>query len=411
MAKILIISAVFPPEPVVSAQISYDLAENLCKHHEVTVLCPKPTRPFGYSFKNANNIKFNYKVIRLSSFTYPESKIIGRMKESKSFGNRCADYISEHKNDIDIIYANAWPLFSQKTIVKTAKKYKIPCILHIQDIYPESYINKLKLGKSIIYKLLLPIDKYILTNAVHIICISENMQKILSGTRRIPLKKIDVIPNWQNEEPFLPFVENTISIVNDKEHIFTFMYLGNNGPVAGVDFLIKSFIKAKIPNSRLIVAGGGSKTEDCKEIVRKVGADNVFFIPVPEGKVPEIQSIADVMLLPVKKGGAMSSIPSKLPAYMFSAKFIIASLDSDSDSARIINDADCGIVVDPENEEKMIQTMKNVSCRSQAVLKEKGLKGFDYAMKKLSREANLPKIVALIEKFATTHENQRNRTK
>ena len=69
------------------------------------------------------------------------------------------------------------------------------------------------------------------------------------------------------------------------------------------------------------------------------------------------------------------------------------------------------LVVDPENEEKMIQTMKNVSCRSQAVLKEKGLKGFDYAMKKLSREANLPKIVALIEKFATTHENQRNRTK
>ena len=96
---------------------------------------------------------------------------------------------------------------------------------------------------------------------------------------------------------------------------------------------------------------------------------------------------------------------------MFSAKFIIAGLDSDSDSARIINDADCGIVVDPENEEKMIQTMKNVSCRSQAVLKEKGLKGFDYAMKELSREANLPKIVALIEKFATTHENQRNRTK
>ena len=48
MAKILIISAVFPPEPVVSAQISYDLAENLCKQNEVTVLCPKPTRPFGY---------------------------------------------------------------------------------------------------------------------------------------------------------------------------------------------------------------------------------------------------------------------------------------------------------------------------------------------------------------------------
>jgi glycosyltransferase involved in cell wall biosynthesis len=396
MAKILIISAVFPPEPVVSAQISYDLAENLCKHHEVTVLCPKPTRPFGYSFKDERDIKFRYKVIRLSSFTCPESKIIGRIKESKSFGNHCADYISEHKNDIDIIYANAWPLFSQKTIVKTAKKYKIPCILHIQDIYPESYINKLKLGRSIIYKLLLPIDKYVLANAAHIICISENMQKILSETRRIPLKKMDVIPNWQNEEPFLPFVENTISTVNDKEHIFTFMYLGNNGPVASVDFLIKSFIKAKIPNSRLIVAGGGSKTEDCKEIVRKAGADNVFFIPVPEGKVPEIQSIADVMLLPVKKGGAMSSIPSKLPAYMFSAKPILGSLDKESDTAKAIVDANCGIVTEPENESELITAMQIISEWDKSLLEEKGQNGFNYAMKNFSKAINLKKIVELL---------------
>lgn len=45
--RILIVTAVFPPEPVVSAQISYDLATELSKKYNVTVLCPPPTRPNG----------------------------------------------------------------------------------------------------------------------------------------------------------------------------------------------------------------------------------------------------------------------------------------------------------------------------------------------------------------------------
>ena len=43
--KILIISAVFPPEQVTSAFLNYDLAKALAKDYKVTVLRPKPTRP------------------------------------------------------------------------------------------------------------------------------------------------------------------------------------------------------------------------------------------------------------------------------------------------------------------------------------------------------------------------------
>ena len=52
------------------------------------------------------------------------------------------------------------------------------------------------------------------------------------------------------------------------------------------------------------------------------------------------------MLLPIKKGAASSSIPSKLPAYMFSAKPIIGCMDVDSDTADAINQAECGWWID-----------------------------------------------------------------
>ena len=291
---------------------------------------------------------------------------------------------------------NSWPLFSQYFIVKEAKKHNIPSIVHVMDIYPESLTNKISIGSGLVQKTLLPIDKYILRNTEKVICISENMKQHLSQSRDLPVSKLHIVHNWQDEESFITFKNNNLTANND-EMPFTFMYLGNNGPVAGVEFLIQSFVDANIKNSQLIVAGGGSRTEACKKLADRLGATNVKFILVPDGKVPEIQSKADVMLLPVKKGGAMSSIPSKLPAYMFSAKPIIGSLDEISDTAKAIIDADCGIVVSPENKNELIAAMRNISVWAKSVLEEKGENGFNYAMKYFSRSRNLEKLIRIVK--------------
>jgi hypothetical protein len=50
MLKVVVISAVFPPEPVVSATLSADLARELAKKNNVTVLSPMPSRPLGFKF-------------------------------------------------------------------------------------------------------------------------------------------------------------------------------------------------------------------------------------------------------------------------------------------------------------------------------------------------------------------------
>lgn len=394
--NVLIISCVFPPEPIVSAQLSRDIAFELAKESEVVVLSPKPSRPYNFKLEAGNKIDHSFKHVIVNSFTSPQLSLLGRMRESYSFGKACQKYIKKNKDKFDIVYLNAWPIFAQYFIVKTAKKYNIPCIVHVQDIYPESFTNKLKFGVRIVRKVFLPIDKYILQNAQKIICISENMRQHLNNTRRIELSKMTVVANWQNEDSFIEFAENNTKEKTTSE-LFTFMYLGNNGPVAGVDFLITSFAKANIKNSQLIIAGGGSKTDDCKQLADKLRITNrVYFITVPDGRVPETQAMADVMLLPVKKGGAMSSIPSKLPAYMFSAKPIIGSLDLESDTARAIKDADCGILVKPENESKLIEAMNEIVNWNNDILVQKGKNGFNYAIDNFSKKINLEKVINII---------------
>ena len=68
MFKIIIISAVFPPEPMVSASISFDLAESLSGIHEITVPSPAPSSPAGYNFSQPVNSLKNFKHIELKSF-------------------------------------------------------------------------------------------------------------------------------------------------------------------------------------------------------------------------------------------------------------------------------------------------------------------------------------------------------
>ncbi len=390
----MIISAVFPPEPVVSASLSKDIASELANENAVTVLCPNPTRPHGFIFEKEIE-STDYKVIRLNSYTCSASELFNRFRESYSFGNHCFKYIAYNHKNIDIIYANTWPLFAQYFAVKAATKYNIPITIHVQDLYPESLSNKFPLLNNVLTYFLLPIDKYVLTNATKVIAISNKMKNYLVNSRKIESDKIELVQNWQDEEAFIHYDLGESQNQSTKRTL-TFMYLGNIGPVAGIDFLIEAFVNADLKNSRLVIAGAGSKKSALQNKVNLMGMSTIEFWSVPDGKVPEIQAKADILFLPIKKGAASSSIPSKLPAYMFSKRPIIASVDPDSDTARVIYAADCGWVLQPEDITSLSAMMQQVAITSKDELLKKGENGFSYAIKNLSKKNNLVKVVKCI---------------
>jgi len=396
---IVMISAVFPPEPVVSASLSNDLAIGLSEKYCVKVLTPKPSRPLGYSFKEGVSEKRKFEQIILDSYTFPKSKLFGRMRESYSFGKHAVSYISENKNKINCLYIDAWPLMSQYLIIRIAKRHSIPTVVHVQDIYPESLIGKLNFLGSVVIRILLPLDKYILKNATQVVAISGNMKETFVKTRGIDLSKITVIHNWQNESDFINYKNlNKSETRRKREEQFTLMYLGNIGPVAGLEFLIEAFAKANLKGIRLIISGSGSTKPRCIKIAKSFPSPNIEFWDVPDGKVPEIQDKADILLLPIRKGAAMSSVPSKLIAYMFSAKPVISLVDEVSDSAHTIKSANCGWIVPPDNYDSFIEMIKNVACIPAEELKKLGTNGFNYAMENFSKKENLQKLINLIDK-------------
>ena len=394
--RILIISAVFPPEQVTSAALNYDLAHELAKTYDVTVLRPYPTRPIGMQFDNTDVDDSSFKTVLVNSYTHPESALLGRFKESIDFGRKSAEYIKQRHKEIDFVYNDGWQLFGLNIVARACVKYGIPYIVPVQDIYPECLLTKGSFPsfiKKIIKTVLLPIDKYCQKHAAKVRTISNEMADYLSSSRGIKRSSYVVVNNWQNDEDFADIETNKS---NDR---IIFEYVGSINVHANVDMIIKAFKVANIPGSELRIYGGGNQKEVCQNIVKELQMNNVSFDFVSRAEIPHVQASADVLLLALPKGNGGLCLPSKLTSYMLSGKPVIASIDKDSATNRIIEEEHCGYVVEPDNEVAMADAFKRFATLKVEDRESMGKNSCNYALKHLTKEVNLGIIVNEINKI------------
>lgn len=396
--KIVIISAVFPPEPVTSATLNYDLAAELAKENDVVVLKPSPSRPAGFDFSQQKKLSGNnaFKEIILDSYVHPTSSFLGRMKESRSFGNASAAYIRKHCDEIDFVYNDGWQLFGLYIVAKACVKNNIPYIVPIQDIYPESITTKIPnvIGLHAITKALLGgYDRYYQKHAAMVRTITGNMADYLSATRNVPRKKYLVVANWQNDEEFDDY--KTTFRKNGKT---VFMFVGNNNKQANVELMIRAFHEAHLDNAEFRIMGGGNAKADCIALAKQLGHEDIIFEVVPPGMVASVQKEADVMVLALIGGTGTQGVPSKLTAYMFSGKPVIASMDAEADAAHMILEAKAGFVTKADDVETFANSFKQMAAASTDNLQVMGDNSRRFAEEKLSRKVNLSLVVNEIKK-------------
>lgn len=393
--RILIVSAVFPPEQITSAFLNYDLAKALAKEYNVTVLRPKPSRPIGAKLQDDWSDP-DFETVMINSFTHPESELIGRFKEAVDFSKKSVAYLKAHKDEIDFVYNDGWQLFGLNIIAKACVKYDIPYIVPIQDIYPECLLTKSHVpgfAKKIINSILLPIDKYYQKHAYRVRTISDEMADYLSSTRKIDRDKYLVVNNWQNDDDFMKLPAARLS------DTIVFEYVGSINVHANVDLLIKAFAEANISNSELRIYGGGNQKENCQQLVKKMGLTNVSFGYVSRNEIPAVQSDASVLILALPTGNGNLCLPSKLTSYLLSGRPVLASVDQDSSTKRILEGEDCGKTVVPDDKDALIDGFKYFAELTSEEREKMGKNSREYALTHLTREVNLSLVINSIKQI------------
>lgn len=387
MGKKLIIASVFPPDAVTSAYLNIDLANALSKDGEVTVIRPFPSRPKGVTYTDKDIKQYdNFETILVDSYRCPSSKGLGRFRESISFGRACQKYIEEHHDEIDFIYNHSWHLFGYNMVAKAAVRYGIPYMVVVQDIYPESLFTSRSMPgvvRSLIIKTLGRLDRYTLRNAARVRTISEEMRAYLIKTRGLDAKKVYAVDNWQDDTNH--FYKQMV----EKPNPFVFEYLGSINSHSNVDLIIRAFAKAQLFDAELRIYGGGNKKDECVQLVKDLGLNNVRFDYVQRDDVPQVQAEASVLALALSKGNGAFSLPSKVTSYMLSGRPILASVDVESATTRYINNAKCGIAVPPADEEALAQAIKRLYSMPSEQLAEMGVNARKFAETHLTRDYNL----------------------
>lgn len=410
--RCVIVTCVFPPEPVVSAKTSNDIAHELVAcHHNAKVIAPWPNRPAGKLYPGFSRRLFlaqpppdSFEIVRCFSFLSPQSSVLGRLAENLSFGLTSAWqlFVSDKPN---VVYVNTWPIVAAGLICLVARLRRIPTVISVQDVYPESLFSQNRfLLQSHLAGLLRWMDRAIARSSQDVIVISERFAQIYRDDRQVPAQNVHVVPNWVDEQQVVPD-EGRAQLraeVGVGEGEFLLVYGGNIGAAAGVEGVIEAMgCLPAASRPHFLIAGSGASLAACRSLASAVAPGAIsFYTPWPAEKTSPVYAAADLLVLPTQGAQSLVSVPSKLIGYMLSARPIIAQAMSGSDLAGVIGEAGCGWVVEPNQPERLADAINSAMRLSPAALRERGQAGRVYALRHFTRTVCLPQVIAILEEAA-----------
>lgn len=364
--KILFISQHFYPEQFKVNDICFELAES---GHDVTVLTGLPNYPSGIVdnkykwFKKRNeNIK-GVNVYRTSIVARGKG-IIRLSLNYLSFAITASIKSLFLKKDFDLIIVYqtspvtmAVPGMFLKAITKK------PLIIYCHDLWPESIATVGINNKSIIYKFILILSKWIYNSADEILTSSRMFKEYFENKLGI-YKKTTYLPVYA-EELFekLPSKEKT------EREIINLVFAGNVGKMQSVETILLAANEIK-DNDNIIfhIVGDGSSKIKCEKIAKEYNLKNVVFHGQhPISSMPQFYDMADAFLITLRENEVISyTIPNKVQSYLAAGKPLIGAINGETQM--LIKEEECGLCAPAEDfkelANKILEFSENVQMHS-----------------------------------------------
>lgn len=399
--RVTIVSCVYPPEPPVSARTSSELAQALAaRGHEVRVVCPFPSRPAGVvasgferRWKN-RTVEGSVLVERRWSTLSRTSTLASRFVENLTFGLTSAIALLRGPRP-DVVYLNTWPLFAALLAVLAIRVRRLPFVLSVQDLYPESLFVQKRAGARVAIAMLKGLDAWIARRAAGVIAISKGFAQIYVQDRRVAQDRVRLVPNWI-ESSLAPdpeggrAIRRRLGIGND---VRLLVFGGNVGVAANVEQLIET-MRHLGDRYVLLIAGTGTRVGACRALAEKLVRGRVVFLdPWPSDETASVLSAADLLVLPTLGEQSVVSVPSKLLTYLLMNKPVLALAREQSETARVLRESGSGRTLETNDPHR-------IAAAVEAMAEEPMDGGRRYALENFSRERCLPQLVELLEASA-----------
>ena len=360
--RILFITDNFPPEVNAPATRTFEHCKEWVKNgDEVTVITCAPNFPKGKVYDGYKNKLYQkeevegIKVIRVWSYISANEGFAKRIIDFMSFAFM-AFWAGLFKK-VDIIIGTSPQFFTTWTAETLSFFKRKPWVFELRDIWPESIraVGAIS-GESRVFKILEKIELRLYNRSTCVISVTNSFKKNLIS-RGISESKIKVVRNGANLEHFFrknkhESLERDLGLKGK----FVVGYVGTHGMAHKLDFILESWPKER-EDLHLILMGDGAEKNRLKKQAKELRINNITFLDsVSKDEVPNVLSLMDVSLVPLKKSDLFKTvIPSKI--FENSAMQIPVLLGVEGESAEIIKEYSAGLCFEPENRDDFIKNL------------------------------------------------------
>ncbi|MHC2995255.1 MAG: glycosyltransferase family 4 protein [Candidatus Atribacteria bacterium] len=401
--NVLILTDSFPPEIKSSANLLFELSEDLAESgHRVTVVT-------GFPKHYVNNIDQRYKgrlflnermnkvkIIRLFSISFirhiPVIRGLDQFLLSVMF---FFGGINSGKPDVILTYSPPLPLGISAYLLGKLKK--APFIFNVQDIFPQSVIDLGLLKSEILIRISELMEKFIYKKAFYITVHSEgNRENIIS--KNINPEKVITIYNWVDTDLIKPVKtqDNNFREKNNLRDRFVVSFAGVMGFAQDLDIIIQcAKLLKSYKNILFLLIGDGIKKYGLMKKAKDMQLNNIKFLSTqPKEIYPSILYASDVCLVTLNKQVLTPVVPSKLLSIMASGRPVVASMNLKGDAPKVIKAAHCGYYVEADDAEGLSKAILKL-YHNPTLRDEFGVNGRKYAVKHFSRKVCLGKYEKL----------------
>lgn len=354
----------------------------------VTVLTGKPNYPSGQVFPGYRAIgctreRFeNISISRVPIVPRGQRSRVGLVLNYLSFvasagmlGRRMLSGTAPF--DVVFVYAPS-PLLQALAAVRLARIYKVPLVVWVQDLWPESLSATGHVKNSWLLGLVARSVKQIYRATDRILVQSRAFVAPVAALTDRP-SKIHYYPNlYQPQKDSRPS-KNAGDLAQRLHEHFNVVFAGNLGTAQALDIVLEAAQKLR-PHAhvRLVLVGSGSMSHWLAEQCVQQNLHNVV-LPgrFDASDMPTILGAASALLVSLTPDPAFAlTIPSKIQAYLAAGRPIIASLDGEG--ARIVEDSGSGFCCAAGNAELLAKAIIRMANTPLAEREEMGQRGLQY---------------------------------
>jgi colanic acid biosynthesis glycosyl transferase WcaI len=353
--RVLVLNQYYWPGVEATAHLLSELCEALASEFDVTVV----TGMVAGAEEAGRTEKGGVEIVRVGSTAYDRSRLSLRAANYLTYlGLSLWEGLQVDRPDVVLCMTDP-PVIADLALV-LARRFDAPLVVVSQDVFPEVAVALKRLDNPAVVELLRLATRLYLKRADRVVAIGDTMRERLveKGAER---DRIVVIPNWTDTSDLEPRPrDNAWAREHGLDDTFVVMHSGNIGHAQDLDTLIRAatFLR-DLDDLRIVLIGGGARRDELKELAKVLEVEQVVFMGYqPRELLADSLSSADLHVVGLARGLSGYVVPSRLYGVLAVGRPVLAAAESDSETAKVIDEVGAGVVVPPGRPEVLARAIR-----------------------------------------------------